>query len=333
MLGYEPTNPVWVEETPWAEERSGCGCGATAGKALSKPEEFEVLDKPKFSSSASTSTGSEEKERPQGSPATEGWLVPPSRWASYCFSNSPLPAAACPPMAEDPVTVYGFFNDPAFRSAMLITITGATADEEALIRKAYGVLMATDDLIEAALCWAYGGLPPVAALECLRRQLREQSTSFEVLGLLGIECTWDLGVVKSSFEGYASVPKSVIRFGGPGRIAICRSEDWYALVGGWQSGRDEDKMCAALDLAGTILHEVLHTCADADDRVDGSGDACGLCSPTYLMENTWRWAAFQRFSAALNSACCAQYRKEIEAVPSGFRLFMSDCSRGASDAC
>jgi len=233
-------------------------------------------------------------------------------------------------MLRDTVSVYDFFNDPAFRSAQLVNVVDATPEEEALIRKAYGLLMATEDLIEAALCWAYGGLPPAAAMDCLRRQLIAQDTKISVREVIDTEVDEEGRVIEfcrlnfKRFPDYLAIRNSAQR--GPGKLGVCSSSWFQWAAGRWDSGPDEDRVCLVIVHASCILHELLHSCITVSDPADGPDGVCGRCYHTYLLASTWMWAAFQRFPASLDSDCCApEYGSVGSNGANDRRLFMSDC--------
>ena len=60
---------------------------------------------------------------------------------------------------------------------------------------------------------------------------------------------------------------------------------------------DVDRLCVAIELAATILHELLHVHYSNLSNEDQSG----TCEESYLIENMFRWAMYQRYPEALDS--------------------------------
>jgi len=67
----------------------------------------------------------------------------------------------------------------------------------------------------------------------------------------------------------------------------------------FECGTDADRLCVAIDMAATLFHEFTHFCGL------NPGDPAGVpCRPSYLAENTFKWALLNRYPAALDSECC-----------------------------
>jgi hypothetical protein len=60
---------------------------------------------------------------------------------------------------------------------------------------------------------------------------------------------------------------------------------------------DVDRLCVAIELTATILHELLHV----DYASLSNKDKPGTCEESYLIENMFRWAMYQRYPEALGS--------------------------------
>ena len=71
--------------------------------------------------------------------------------------------------------------------------------------------------------------------------------------------------------------------------------------------------CALVDLAATILHELVHCCGreiDHDDTPTCRGNHCDgdhECNKSYELENAFRWAMAQRFPDIVSSDGCGYY--------------------------
>lgn len=62
----------------------------------------------------------------------------------------------------------------------------------------------------------------------------------------------------------------------------------------------EERMCAVIDLAAVLLHELAHACGAGAD----TGIFAGACPRARLLGHTARWAFLMRFPTALAAACC-----------------------------
>ena len=64
-------------------------------------------------------------------------------------------------------------------------------------------------------------------------------------------------------------------------------------------GDSDKRLLVVMDLAGTMLHEAAHSyCVAAAD-----GDPDELCYNSYMIENTFRWAALKRYAALATHPC------------------------------
>ena len=86
-------------------------------------------------------------------------------------------------------------------------------------------------------------------------------------------------------------------------------------INAWSSAKDDtDRMCVTVDLSATLLHELTHVIGFF------SMDSAGDCDGSYLIENLYRWAVFQRYSDTARAACCV-----VDAAdPDMWNCFMSD---------
>ena len=68
------------------------------------------------------------------------------------------------------------------------------------------------------------------------------------------------------------------------------------------------QFCVVADLAATLLHELVHSCLTAGSAdAPGGGDDPDVCSTSYLIENSFRWALGQRFPCLCATADCGYY--------------------------
>ena len=85
---------------------------------------------------------------------------------------------------------------------------------------------------------------------------------------------------------------------GEGWITICMEHSFAKeRLRAFRAG-GKDKLCALIDLAATILHELTHICALNYDQDEDE------CETSFTTENTFRWAMAQRFPDSCDSSCC-----------------------------
>ncbi len=335
MLGYEPTNPVWVEDrrSPSGASESGCGCGRGAAKAPEVAPDYGAEENPKqHSDGADDSSSTEEKVRPvglggtgtperkyrpEGLPATgplplEGGnntslypedfsvdMTPPpaSSWGSDCLAEwAPAIASWCGVPVGISRSVDDFENMQPDRS---IVVTGATAEEERLVRMAWALLVANLDLVQFADCWAQGGISGGCVAGRVAANLMYPApVHVDVYDAAeGAFLVAPSSECRSPFYGIAP---PVGGFGG--LIQVCRGTPWTdSYLGAWRKDDRYERLCAALDLAATLLHETTHLCGLA---IPDAGERCRV---SYLTENTFRWAIYKRYGDAQRTSCCGKF--------------------------
>lgn len=238
----------------------------------------------------------------------------PGDWGADCLTDAQITAAqtVCVPPLGITITVAQFEAMPQSGS---VSIDGATAEELELIRTAWAVLEHNMDLVAFAACYATGG---DTSIHCLRNRI-----SGLVWGFIPSKVTIRL-------EDHPYCAPSPFRAGWSvdgGWIRICRPYQFTkSYLEAWR-GDQYNRMCAALDLSATLLHEITHICLRAH------GDSSGECYVSYLLENTFRWALYKRYSDAHKSDGCDCFydveegrRYAPDHVPELVRsdLFMSD---------
>ena len=166
-----------------------------------------------------------------------------------------------------------------------INVRNVDASTEELIRTAWALLKQNDDLARWAMCW-YWGPDSDGETEMLGR-LWADGTDYNYVDIIGRR-------KRKQFWGYRD-------WGGGGRILFPLKGIGTRYMDAWRNARDDqDRMCVAVDLAATLLHELTHVCNYF------GGDESGKCDGSYLIENNFRWAMFQRYSHATEGACCGE---------------------------
>ncbi|HND31693.1 MAG TPA: hypothetical protein PLA94_16940 [Myxococcota bacterium] len=106
--------------------------------------------------------------------------------------------------------------------------------------------------------------------------------------------------------GRAGCKKGVWSFESKQLITFEQENVWWRVYcDAWKkptsTPSDIDRLSIALDLAGTLLHELVHI--TGYDQADG--DVQGGCFISYLIENMFRWAIYTRYPDAQGSRCFA----------------------------
>lgn len=167
-----------------------------------------------------------------------------------------------------------------------LIVSNLTESIEELVRTSWSLLKRNYDLVEWSLCWYYGE-GGAWTVNCLRHHIWADGVDHPFIEVIGKDrCGF-----KGRFFLYLKSP--VIYFPLDAGCIGAR------YIRAWNNARtDEDRMCVAVDLSATLLHELIHTCGV--NMFDKPGD----CDATYLIENNFRWAMFQRYSHATEGACC-----------------------------
>jgi len=212
-----------------------------------------------------------------------------------------------------------------------VIVKNAHEDEEEILRTAWGILRRNPDLMAWSLCKGYKdritnqvyGSVEVFGKVLYRNEGRRIARNYENIKRKLTEGLFErTGARRISIHmhntrtgGMFLEPKFQGSWIGHG-IWISRfSRSWdrkYRRI--WNEGEsDADRFCAAVDLAATLYHELLHVlagdfdetdhrqCYDPDDE---DGESHCDCDEMYLSENVFRWALYQRYSEASSSECC-----------------------------
>lgn len=174
-------------------------------------------------------------------------------------------------------------------AAMLWT---ATDSEVELFGCAVGLLAGNADLIRWAICGVGGEL----AVPVYAEAIVSWVTGFKLLNLVFIENT--------DFSGSARDPSTYRAFSPyvPWVFIQRDSVDIQTWIQMWETGDLDTQLCAAIQVASLLLHEMTHSV-----HLDW-GEWIGLyeCNNSFMTQNTFQWAAFQRFPQAAESPCCGR---------------------------
>lgn len=170
----------------------------------------------------------------------------------------------------------------------LVNMSGFDGSAADLVMHAWALLYNNTDLVKWAVCWVTGN---AAKGDCLLARIRGESANVNLKMKSG-----------DAHQFYTSGSHFEPFYGGT--IQVYEDGKWQEYLAVWDDdelatdGTPIGRMCAAVDLSCTLLHELTHVCWRA------WSDEADTCRKSYLIENAFRWAMFRRYPAALQSACC-----------------------------
>ena len=210
-----------------------------------------------------------------------------------CHRNIEGDDETCSDLApcDTPFSRADFVNASSSGAEDRVNIDDAfTSDETDLLLKAWAILVQSTDLVKWAVCWITGN---PGAGDCVVNHINGTGANVNIhakteegsFNERGFSTLWGAGRINIFVLGYR----------------------WTNYVDIWRCGGTGgevpvDKMCAAIDLSATLLHELTHACFRAWRDTDKEGK----CYTSYLIENAYRWAIFHRYPDAASSACCTE---------------------------
>ncbi|MEQ1572301.1 MAG: hypothetical protein ABMA64_42145, partial [Myxococcota bacterium] len=179
----------------------------------------------------------------------------------------------------------------------------ATADELAFVKSALALLLANLDLVEWALCLAASWsvdepaetdpeADTAALLDCVLGMLAGGSSIYLIATFGG----GSTGATGGGTRRYSFTPDGQI-----GAVIPVRGVKWVPGAADHAAGTP-DGLCAAITLAGVILHEFVHMCEDDTNpdctSVDNYGSVIALCcsEEQRMTQSMFQWAMSQRYS-------------------------------------
>lgn len=178
-----------------------------------------------------------------------------------------------------------FFGDTSLGFVQGPRIRGTVEAEKELITAAWNLILQNMDLVKWAVCKATGDLGTT-----WRSGTAERAWLISrINGSLGVTVH-----VVNAVGTYMSVYGSSI-------IWVSRGGKFTHSMELWTGGTHQERLCAAVDLAATLFHELTHlagfTYADFDDEE---------CYQSYKIESAFRWALANRYP---DTGCCEKLRK------------------------
>lgn len=178
-----------------------------------------------------------------------------------------------------------------------------------LLRWAWAVLVANEDIVEWVACQFYGEDANDSGWEAIEGVFGFSGSVAECL-VRSIEGDPGYGITLRIFDGLVDGAFQTSKNTSDINVSLVVFADncMFPYV---EAGLDAaQQFCIVVDLAGSLLHELVHTCrkgGDRDSPVDAIavGDHADGCSTTYLIENAFRWAMGERYPClAATDGCC-----------------------------
>ena len=161
-------------------------------------------------------------------------------------------------------------------------IWGTVEEETALILAAWSLIVENIDLVKWAVCKATGETSPsIIAGTAARAALLAR--------IYGLPTKITVHVV--------DVDGHFMSVFGTSIIWVSRKGEFTRSMELWANGAHEERLCAALDLAATLFHELTHIAGFSYADLDDSE-----CYYSYMIESAFRWAIANRYP---DSACCS----------------------------
>lgn len=184
-----------------------------------------------------------------------------------------------------------------------LSLSGFSGTEAEAMEAAWMFLQANVDVIDWVSCWLTGAVD-----DRISSTLTDTSAVFRTK--IRLDNT-------NSCSGVANTSNGPIE-----RITICGPQTaWRRFYAAWTCGSGDDVMCALVDFAGTLLHELTHYVdLDVGDPLGG-----GNCYTSYRFENMFRWAMYQRYPDAALSACCSSQASQRLWNDDGSYIMTCDC--------
>jgi hypothetical protein len=215
------------------------------------------------------------------------FLAAPDGRSTTCDRKLDGDALSCNDVAVDAQTLDELFAIDISLYGQAIEFTEeATDDEVALFTFAVSVLAANIDLVKWAMCWV-GGLD--SGYDLMNKLLGE-APPFKVKFVDDDKTFWNTG-----FKGKIHVHRGAPFYLDPLAMFSRRTPSGGRV-------RDASTMCGILDIAGSLFHEMTHQVGFAGPDPWPASN----CYKSYLTENIFRWALYQRYPDAASSNCCAE---------------------------
>lgn len=188
------------------------------------------------------------------------------------------------------------------------TVFGGCHDTmERLLRKAWCLLLENLDIADWVLCMVYG---PNAG-SCLQ----------DIIGGardVGLECATNISPAAQAFWGTGTVTFNP------------QHEDLLGMKAMFESGDDEDRLCAVIRASALLFHELQHVCLlGGFYNSDWQGSIFEeRCEPTWLTYSTYTYAMYLRYPQARRSRCCVENLTALawSSVPGDF-IWQGGCEK------
>ena len=153
----------------------------------------------------------------------------------------------------------------------------ARSEEKELIRAAWNYLLLNLDIVQWAICRVTGEVQDSRSIALMRRLVGE----------------WPYRVTVRVYN----IEGDMFGLYGTGQIGIPRKGYYNDNLVAWTHGTHARRQCAAMDLAATLLHELMHLSGYTYIDIQPKRH----CYDVYLADNLFRWALFHRYPGATTS--------------------------------
>jgi hypothetical protein len=193
-------------------------------------------------------------------------------------------------------TLNDFLAIDPYRDGANVDINNSSSEEEELIRTAWALLKANTDLIQWAGCFVRGSSDSDNIAGCVVEHLTRADHWYT---------PWvDISV--HAFSDKCDNPHATDDKGFGGNIGLCRGVRWDDWMTVWSRGTDTDRLCAVINFAATLCHELTHVCHLSCETSDWSeSEVKHDCCHSYLIGSVLEYCLYQRYSDALSSSCCS----------------------------
>ena len=164
-------------------------------------------------------------------------------------------------------------------------ISNATSIEEALITAAWNILLSNMDLVVWAVCKATGSVSSSAFANLINRLngksgYRVEIRVIDIFGAGRIGALYGTNVIWVNHEW----------------------DVWENYLSMWSGGNDDERLCAAVNLAAVLLHETSHLAGYT--YLDFWYSQLDICYESYMIGNAFGWAIHHRYPNSTKATCC-----------------------------
>jgi hypothetical protein len=182
---------------------------------------------------------------------------------------------------------------------------------EDLVRSAWLLLQSNLDLIEWVVCliasWSPDEIDPDAVMACVEPTLTEASDVSGMSIYLVCQFLDRFGEISDKTGGAYSFDTPAPD-GNFGPVLAAGRPAWIDFVDDFVNGTDAERLCAVIQAASIILHELLHVCVGSEEGEPGfhlhAREAPCEWDDVRLMKDAFEWAITQRYTCVADVDGC-----------------------------